>query len=67
MVASIVFGSSIRQVRPTLSYWIEFMEVCISLEGRTKCSGGLLWGSIGVIMGERIKNRLRRSIVVAQT
>ena len=31
----------------------------------------MLWrvfmGGIGVIMGERIKNRLRRSIVVAQT
>ena len=40
MMASIVLGSSVRQVRPALSYWIKFIEVCISLEGRTKYSGG---------------------------
>ena len=32
MMPSFVLGSSVRQVRPTLSYYIKYMEVSISLE-----------------------------------
>ena len=33
MMASIVFGSLVRQVRPPLSYHIKYMEVYISVGG----------------------------------